>query len=91
MREVISLNGGSTQTRAYIYTALDISSEQCTDFLTRIVGQAGCQIANSCWEVSNATYTGQPTNRGACVQNSVFEANTLFQLYCLEHGIQVRK
>ena len=39
-----------------------------TEKITRTVGQAGCQIANSCWEVSFTTFHVTRTNSGAFVQ-----------------------
>ena len=93
MREVISLNGKSPK-----YTLLHPSlplysiSNQKNWLWTRTVGQAGCQIANSCWEVSNLVHSRSlaQSNSGAlCRSGSEDKANPWWQLYCLEHGIQV--
>lgn len=56
MREVISLNG-----KAPIALKLNVQNLRTrkqtfkTDQDARTVGQAGCQIANSCWEVSSCS------------------------------------
>lgn len=61
MREVISLNGEFPQKRAFAfllyYPSLDSTFSILTSH-THTVGQAGCQIANSCWEVSNLVHDG---------------------------------
>lgn len=54
MREVISVNGKLS--RDALLTAVPSGAQAIqrihTDTFFCIVGQAGCQIANSCWEVS---------------------------------------
>lgn len=52
MREVISINGLFSPDA--MLTATTVSNKPNGPLLTyiSIVGQAGCQIANSCWEVS---------------------------------------
>jgi len=66
MREVISLNGESPQTRAFASAMpFDRNTSTDADNVTRTVGQAGCQIANSCWEVSYTTFfTANPQIAG---------------------------
>jgi len=55
MREVISVNGTfipATRPFTAVPSGAQASQRIPTDTLFYIVGQAGCQIANSCWEVS---------------------------------------
>ena len=65
MREVISINGNETLDT--LHTAPVFLRSQYQDHfnvltsLRFLVGQAGCQIANSCWEVSfHTTQIGCP-------------------------------
>ncbi len=53
MREVISLNGELSllRVRDLLFVNLFASFGRFADPHVRLVGQAGCQIANSCWEV----------------------------------------
>ena len=57
MREVISLNGEAPlQTRPMHVRCIALAMKTFTDGKLRTVGQAGCQIANSCWEVCLSYY-----------------------------------